>query len=92
MRKYQTNLNLTSARDRNDIGPLRQQPRQRDLSGRGVVLGGDCVERVNDVQQAREVLLREAGYVASEVAFLKVIRGFLQWGISACSVCDAGTQ
>jgi hypothetical protein len=41
-------MDLRRARDGNDPGLLRQQPGERYLSGRGLLLPGDLVEQVDE--------------------------------------------
>ena len=56
-----THLDLSCAWDGDDVRALREQPRERDLPGRRVVLRGDGVQPVDDLQRIREVLAREPG-------------------------------
>lgn len=52
-------LDFPRTRNRDDIVALCEQPRERNLAGRRVVLLADCADRVDELQDPREVLLRE---------------------------------
>ena len=73
-------LDITRARDGDDVWPLREEPRERDLSSRGIVLRSYLLDFVHDLEHIREVLLRVPRDAAPEIAFFEVIRARLRLG------------
>src|SRR5262249_51439961 len=61
------------ARDRSDVLALAQHPRERELTGRRALLGGDLAHAVDELEVALEVLALEARVVGAEVAGLEVV-------------------
>ena len=57
-----TYLDLLGSRNGYDIVALREEPRERDLPWRRVVLGCDGLYGVDKRKYGREVLLRESIY------------------------------
>src|SRR5438309_8977989 len=51
---------------------LREQPRERDLRGGGVLLRGEAGEQVHDCLVRLAIFFREAREVAAEVALLEL--------------------
>lgn len=73
--RLNTYRDARSARNRDDVVALSEQPRERDLSSRRVVLLRDRLDAIDDAEDPREVLLREAGQPETHVALLQVRRG-----------------
>ena len=73
-------LDITRARDRDDVWSLREKPGERNLSRRGIVLRSYLLDFLHDLEDIREVLLRVPRDAAPEIAFFKVIRARLRLG------------
>lgn len=65
-------LDLLGAGDRDDVVALRQQPRQRQLARRDLLLLRQRRDAVHQLQVLGEVLLGEARRDEAEVALLEV--------------------
>jgi hypothetical protein len=50
-------LHRACAGDRYHVRALREQPCKCDLARRGTVYGAECLERVRELEDVREVLL-----------------------------------
>jgi hypothetical protein len=61
------------ARDGEEIVSLRQNPRQRQLAGRAVLLLRDLGQAVHELKVLREVLGREARCKGAKVALFEVV-------------------
>lgn len=53
-------LDFLGTRDDNEVVPLSQDPRKRDLTGSSVVLDGDFLDTVDYIENLWEVLLRKS--------------------------------
>ena len=73
-------LDLLRARDGNDILPLRQQPRQRQLPGRAPFRLRQRPDLVHELQVFGEILLREARKPQSGVTGLEIVAGLVLTG------------
>ena len=62
-------VGLGGAGDRHDPGLLRQEPRERDPRGGGLLLAGDALEQIHQRLVLLQRLRREARQDAPEVAF-----------------------
>lgn len=74
--------NLRRAGNGQDIIALSEHPRERDLSGRRVMLLRNGLDPVDDLEYLGEVLLREAWQVAALVGRLEVVRRILPYRVS----------
>ena len=84
--QYSAYLEPGCTRDRYHVFSLSQHPRQRDLSGGGVVFPADILQTLRELEDVREVLFRVPRNHLAEVPILEVIRGCLQRNSMGC--CD----
>src|SRR4051794_17898198 len=66
-------VDVLRAGDRHDVIAAAQHPRERELARRGVLLGRDLADALDELQVALEVLALEARVVAAEVVLVEVL-------------------